>query len=184
MYLNFRPTDYIYHAWGIELKNKLKLNINIKIKALAIYQVIGGVMGIISIVIEIVAHPDWLFGITGLLYLLATILFSFSVYCAYQLVKSKESGIYYSRINQCIQLLAFAVLGYGYSFASGLKLVLGIDMTNERSIFMTYSLSDWRFMINSDNDSTYWGVNVIALALLVLIENTAAQMDKHDAAVI
>jgi len=162
----------------------LRLNVDIKIKALAIYQAFGGTVGIFSIIIEVVKYPNRLLGIMGLLYLLATLLFAFSLYCAYQLVRSQESGIYYSRISQCLQLFVFAALGYGYSFASGLKLAVGIDITNGQSLFITHSLSDWRFMINSDNGSTYLGINVIALALLVLIENTEAQMKKHDATVV
>lgn len=143
---------------------------NLSTKLLAGYQVLGGLIGITSTINEILSNPDRLFGLLGLLYVIAIFLFSFSIYSGYKLINSEERGIYYSRINQSLQLIIFAILGYGYSFASGLKFVIGIDTTSETRIFYKYSLSTWRFMIGSDNDSSYLGINVVALILLIFIE--------------
>ena len=144
--------------------------INFSTKLLAGYQGLGGLVGIVLMINEISTNPNRLFGLLGLLYVIAFLLFSFSIYSGYKLLKSEELGIYYSRINQALQLIVFAVLGYGYSFAAGLKLVLGIDTTLEARIFYKYSFSDWRFMINSDNESSYLGINLVALVLLIFIE--------------
>lgn len=102
----------------------------LKLKLLAGYQILGGLVGILLMMAEVSVYPNRLIGLLGLLFMIAFFLFCFSIYSGYKLLKSYESGIHYSRINQAIQLIVFSVLGYGYSDGGRDETEIGIGVSN------------------------------------------------------
>jgi hypothetical protein len=122
-------------------------------------------------------------GLFGVLFLVAFLLYIFSIFAGYKLIKLDELGIHYSKINQLLQLIFFATLGCGYSFVSGFKFVIGIDATTDVRLFYRYSLSDWRFMINPSNESNYFGINIIALILVILLEKLFREINSQDSTI-
>lgn len=138
--------------------------------SLVVYQILGGILGLVFSFMELKGNLSYIAGLTGLLYALAGFLYSFSIFCGIKLITSFAEGISFSRYNQCLQLIVFAVFGYGYSYAAGFKFLIGFDATSELRLFYKYSLSDWRFMINSSSEASYIAINIMALAVILLIE--------------
>src|SRR4051794_7907039 len=107
-----------------KIKNK-----GTKLKVLGYYQIVGGIAGL-AITIYLIAQTATITGLILLLYLIALGLYSFSIYCGTQVLKSKKHSLNISLINQYLQLISFAILGYGFKYISGLLLSVGVDLTN------------------------------------------------------
>ncbi len=82
------------------------------------YQTIGGSIGVILTVYAILVTESYM-GITLLIYAFALLLFSYSIFCGVICVGNKESSLRHSLINQLIQCLGFAFLGFAFSYAAG-----------------------------------------------------------------
>ena len=102
----------------------------IKLKVLAWYQIVGGITGLL-LTIWLIAQTGQINGLILLVLLFATGLYSFSIYCGRLLMTDKYlTGFKLSLVNQAIQILQFAMLGYAFWYASGLMFTLGIKVNN------------------------------------------------------
>ena len=162
------------------MENILNNDIKSKIKGLAIYQIAGGIIGI-GLTIWLIAQTVTITGLVILIFILASGLYSFSIYCGRQLLKGKiKSGLKLSTINQALQLINFAILGFAFKFVAGLILSIGIDYTNDFNITFNFSLSEFQFNINSDKELVTVGFNLVAIYLVYLIDKIHQEIENSE----
>ena len=162
------------------MENILNNDIKSKIKWLAIYQIVGGIIGI-GLTIWLIAQTVTITGLVILFFILAAGLYSFSIYCGKQLLKGKiKSGLKLSIINQALQVINFAVLGYAFNFVAGLILSIGINYTNDFKITFNFSLSEFQFNINSDKELVTVGFNIVAIYLVYLIDRLQQDIENRE----
>jgi len=162
------------------MENILNNDIKSKIKGLAIYQIAGGIIGI-GLTIWLIAQTVTITGLVILVFILAAGLYSFSIYCGKQLIKGKiKSGLRLSTINQALQVINFAVLGFAFKFVAGVILFVGIDYTNDFNIIFNFSLSEFQFNINSHNELVTVGFNVVAIFLIYLIDKLQQEIENRE----
>jgi hypothetical protein len=148
-------------------------NIQPRLNALGIYQIIGGILGLIS--------SYWIaslsFSIFLLLDLLAALgLYGFSIYCGILLLKKHNSGLILSKINQLLQVVQFAMLGYGFTYVSGVSFLAGLDLTNGGVLAFNFGISNWRVAINSEPEILLVKLNLVAVFLIAAIDKWQKKM--------
>jgi len=164
----------------ILMENILNNDIKSKIKGLAIYQIAGGIIGI-GLTIWLIAQTVTITGLVILFFILAAGLYSFSIYCGQQLLKGQiKSGLKLSIINQALQVINFAVLGYAFKFVAGLILSIGINYTNDFKITFNFSLSEFQFNINSEKELVTVGFNVVAIYLVYFIDKLQQDIENRE----
>lgn len=162
------------------MENILNNDIKSKIKGLAIYQIAGGIIGI-GLTIWLIAQTVTITGLAILIFILAAGLYSFSIYCGQQLLIGKiKSGLKLSTINQALQVINFAVLGFAFKFVAGLIMSIGIDYTNDLNLTFNFSLSEFQFNINSDKELVTVGFNIAAIYLIYLIDKLQQEIEKRE----
>ena len=155
----------------------VKKNIKIKIYALAVYQILGGISGVISIIPLITESK---FGnVIILLYLIPFILYSFSIYSGILLFNNRKLKISYSFINQYLQLINFSILGYGFTYITGFYLSTGFDFTNSILLKFNFGLATWQINIGTDAEIIYLNLNLVALILIVFINNLKKRIKEN-----
>jgi hypothetical protein len=140
-----------------------------RIKIIGIYQIIGGLIGLIATIL-LLAKFGFINGSSFKMFLLFILLYSFSVFCGYLLIKKQfEKGLNYSIINQLIQVLSFSILGFSFKFYSGLFLSLGINLTTDTILTYNFGLTTWNFKLNSESGIIEISINLVALILINII---------------
>ena len=147
-----------------KIKNK-----DTKLKVLGYYQLIGGIAGL-ALTFYLITQTATITGLILILYLIALGLYSFSIYCGVQVLKNKKHSLHISLINQYLQLISFAMLGYGFKYVSGLLLSVGVDLTN--SLDMNFNMgimSSWEMNWNTNTDKIQLNLNLVALFFIIFI---------------
>lgn len=148
-----------------------------KVKGLGYYQIIGGVIGIIS-TIGLIAQVGTIKWLVVLLFLLAAGLYSFSIYCGQQLLKGRlKTALKLSTINQALQSINFAILGFAFKFIAGVTLLIGIDYTNDFNITFHFSLSQFQLNINNEKVLLTVGFNLVAVYLIYFIDKLQQKIE-------
>jgi hypothetical protein len=148
-----------------KIKNK-----DTKLKVLGYYQLIGGIAGLVT-TFYLIAQTATITGLILILYLIALGLYSFSIYCGIQILKNRKHSLDVSLINQYLQLISFAILGYGFKYVSGLLLSVGVDLTNSFDMkFNVGIMSTWEMNWNTDADKIEFNLNLVALFFIIFID--------------
>jgi hypothetical protein len=150
-----------------------------KLKALGIYQICGGALGI-ALTLYMFAGLIAIPGIWYLLIFIAFVLFGYSIFCGIILLKQVKKGLFYSQINQILQLFQFAVLGYAYLYVSGINLSVGLDLTRTFNLKAALNLSSWQFNVNAYDPDITISINLVALYLVAWINKTKATIRKEE----
>jgi hypothetical protein len=162
------------------MENNLNNDLKNKIKGLALYQIVGGIIGI-GLTIWLISKTVTITGLLILIFILATGLYSFSIYCGQQLLKGKiKYGLKLSTINQSLQVINFALLGFGFKFVAGLILSIGIDYTNDFNFTFNFSLSEFQFNINSERELVTVGFNIVAIYLVYFIDKLQQEIENRE----
>lgn len=150
----------------------------LKIKYLGFYQLIGGIVGILN-TIRFLPNFTQINGGIFLLLLAIFILYSFSIYCGYLLIKKQNSqGLNLSVYNQLIQIIGFGVLGYAFHFTAGIYGGIKLNLTNDTIASFMFGHSMARIDINNPNGFTEISINFIAIILLNLIFNLKNKVEN------
>ena len=161
------------------IKNLMK-SVENKIKYLGIYQLLGGVIGILN-TLRFLPNFEVING--GILTLLLIIfgLYSFSAFCGYLLIRKRYlNGLNLSIYNQLIQIIGFGVLGYAFHFTAGIYCGIKLSLTHDT--IMTFMLGHSAAMlnINSNPEFTELSINFIALILINFIFNIKTKLEKDS----
>ncbi len=140
-----------------------------QLKALAIYQIAGGILGL-GLTVVIISRLGTITGIILLILLFAIALYSFSIFCGVILSKNKKSALTYSLINQFLQLINFSIAGYGFQYIAGVYLSIGLDLTKSIIFQFNLGISAWRITINEDATTSFVNFNFVALFLIIFID--------------
>jgi len=150
-------------------------NLPPKLKALAIYQIIGGAAGLLS-TLWLFSTYSQLSALLLLLVFIAIALYGYSIYCGILLFKNTVQGLKLSKVNQLLQAVSFAVVGYAFQYVSGIHLSIGINLTEGFVFKFEISLSTWKINVNTGDPNLFIMVNVVALFLISFIDKMLKQL--------
>ena len=153
---------------------------NSKLKTLGIYQVIGGGIGTILILVGIL-NSQQLTGLVTLIYLFMFLFFAFSIFCGILCLKKTDNALRLSLINQIFQVIGFAMFGFAFQYAAGLYLTAGLDLTESLNFTFGAGVSKFDFNINNETQRLEVNFNFIALALIIFIERIKKQLKEEQA---
>lgn len=143
----------------------------LKIKYLGFYQLIGGIVGILNM-IRFIPNFTQINGNIFSLLMTIFLLYSFSIYCGYLLLKQRNiQGLNLSIYNQLIQIIGFGVLGYAFHYTAGIYCGFKLNLTNDTIATFMLGHSMARIDINGLERFTEISINFIAFVLLNLILN-------------
>lgn len=137
---------------------------------IACYQIIGGVAGILQIAVVtsvlIFAAPT---SLATLIFVVATILNSFSVYCGVVLLKGGYlKGFKVSIVNQAIQSISFVMYGYSYKFIAGVVIVVGLKIVDTAKPYFAFSWNPtWRITTTEQGKPFDIALNLVAVAFIL-----------------
>lgn len=149
-------------------------------KILCLYQIVGGVVGIVSISwLLLTIHIEELS-----LYLIITIailLYLYSILCGIMLIKNTNKGLRLSLINQLMQIICLSIIGFSYKYFSGLFISIGWGLDNS-SLLFNFGASSWELAFNDESVVSEVHINIIALFLVFFIDRllTKAINNKYS----
>ena len=149
-----------------------------KLKALGIYQIAGGIIGLL-LVFWIIAGLTTFSALLLLILAIAIVLYCYSIYCEILLLKNKISGLKHSLINQSFQLMNFAIAGFAFQYVSGAFLTIGLDLTNSFNFIFNVGISSWQININGDPEPFTINFNLVALFLIIFIEKLKKKVSQE-----
>ena len=161
-------------------KNNLMKSVESKIKYLGIYQLLGGIIGILN-ALRFLPSFEVINGAILVLLLIIFGLYSFSAFCGYLLIRERYlSGLNLSIYNQLIQIIGFGVIGYGFHFTAGIYFGIKLNLTHDTNITFMLGHSAALINLNSNPEFTELSINIIALILINFIFNWKTQVEKEN----
>lgn len=161
------------------MENNFSKDTASKLKALGIYQIAGGVIGLL-LTFWIIKGVTLFSGLLLLVLLVAIGLYSYSIYCGILLLKKKISGLRHSLINQVFQLVSFLIAGFAFQYISGIFISIGLDLTNSFNFIFNVGISSWQININGDAEPFLLNFNLVALILILFIEELRKKINKEE----
>lgn len=149
-----------------------------KLKVLAYYQIIGGIIGIGAIGYGLVMQP-----VTGgllLVFALACTLYVFSGWCGWILLKNTDKGLFFSLINQILQVIVFVFGAYAFKYVAGVSLLVALNLTEGHNLAFNFDLSSFQFNFNSQTEGILIGVNVVAFYLVYFISLARDKVKERE----
>ena len=157
----------------------LSSKLHLKLIYLGIYQIAGGCAGVLIVLLSLLIIPATN-GLAILLYLLMVLFFLFSIFCGILCIKSGDKALTYSLINQILQIIDIAILGYGFQYAAGVYLTAGIDLTEDFTFKFGLGISKLELNINSEPERLELRFNFVAFFILSFIGNLKKQIKKEE----
>ncbi|SDM35809.1 hypothetical protein SAMN05421823_112192 [Catalinimonas alkaloidigena] len=130
-------------------------------KALAYYQILGGVLGIGFMVGMVWGHGA-LSGGQWTILLIVSLMYAYSIGCGGVLFKNTGLGLKLSLVNQLFQVLHFALGGYAYRFVSGASLSIELNPEHWSTLGFGYALSTFQVNYQLETGSAVIGINLVA----------------------
>ena len=138
-----------------------------ELKALGIYQIIGGAIGIFASLFAIISSQSTLATYVALS---ANLVFAFSIVCGVWCVMEKAEAISLSLINQYLQTIGFSIMGLGFSYFSGVYFSIGLDLTNGFDFKLHIGFSQLYLNVNYNSQDLIVNINIVAIALINWID--------------
>lgn len=149
-----------------------------KINILAIYQIAGGILGII-LTAWVVLRGNVTVDQTALrVGLFAIGLFVFSILCGRLLLRKPRRGLILSIVNQVLQVVYFSFGAYGFQYVAGLRVGMGVDMIGGWIFKFRLAISSFQFNVNTDLGEKFIGINLVALFLIFWMEQLLEQVNE------
>lgn len=147
----------------------LSFDIEDRMRILGWYQIAGGVYGFYTLIVGLFREGP-LTGAKFLLYILAFLLFSFSIYCGNLLRKANIKGLSLSNWNQALQILQIRVWAISFVYFAGIRAGLGFDWDETFSTDFSISLSGISLRYNPEETSqlSIW-LNIVPILVLYWI---------------
>lgn len=147
---------------------------------LGLYQVIGGALGLVIILIGVFDSPPNQ-AVAVLLYLFILLFFAYSILCGILCLKLKKSALVHSLTNQILQLLAFAMMGFAFKYVAGLYLSIGLDLSESIKLTFGAGVSKFEINFNREADRLELDINLVALALIFWIDKLMKKIREEVA---
>ena len=149
---------------------------------IACYQIIGGIAGILQIAVVtsvlIFAAPT---SLATLIFVIATILNSFSIYCGIVLLRGRYlKGFKLSVINQAIQAVSFVMFGYSYNYIAGIVLLAGVKVAGTVEPYLSFSWRPtWRITTTEQGKPLDIALNLVAVAFILIMIMLRRRIKKN-----
>jgi hypothetical protein len=144
-------------------------------------QIVGGITGL-GLIAYLMLKTGAISGAVLLIFTIGIGIFGYSIYSGKRLLTdaTKNTAIILSVINQAIQVFQWSMLGYGFSYSSGVELILGVQ---EQTFCFNFAVitSTFEMSFNSNNDF-FIKVNLIAILLIVVLFNILNELKKEKTA--
>jgi hypothetical protein len=158
--------------------NHLPKGIIKKLRALAIYQIVGGLLGLITTTWIAIQFPTFTPFII-FLFAIAFGLYIFSLVSGWLLWNKYVAGVQCSLINQYLQIVQFAIGGFAYTYISGAYFSLGIDLTYSYRLLIDFGIiSTWQLKAFTQTQVVQLSFNFVAILLIVFL--THVKRDLED----
>jgi hypothetical protein len=152
---------------------------NFQLKAIALYQIVGGILGI-ALTIWVMFSGEMTVDLPALrMGLFAGGLFIFSILCGSMLFRNLRRGLVLSLINQVLQVIYFSFGAYGFQYVAGLRIGIGVDMVGGWIFKFRLALSSFHFSLGTDMGQKFIGVNLVALFLIFWLERLLEETKKQ-----
>jgi len=146
---------------------------------LGLYQIIGGCLGILIFVWEIL-HVSVISGPAVILILIAIAFFAYSIYTGSQCIKMTEKALMHSFINQGMQILSFNMVGYTFKYVAGFYVGLGIDLTSSFRFTYGAGISEINISLFQQTQNIQIGINIIAIIIFVLVDRLSQKVKDEQ----
>ena len=123
---------------------------NIQIKAIAIYQILGGVIGIALLVLVMFGGEVTVTQEVLRFSILAGLLYIFSILCGRMLFRNPRKGLRLSLVNQVLQVVYFSIGAWAFQYVAGLRIGVGGDLVGGWIFKFRLALSSFHFSAGSD----------------------------------
>ena len=141
-----------------------------KLKALGVYQVIFGLMGL-GVTFWLLIQTTFSSILLDILFTIPLALYSYSIYCGILLFQKQEAAFKHTAINQYLQLVSFSILGYAFKYVSGLMFTVGVDFIHSYVFDFHFGvMSTWNLQIATQSDEIVINFNLVAFALIIFID--------------
>jgi hypothetical protein len=147
---------------------------------LGIYQIAGGVLGIVFILWGIYASSFLAAGAL-LLYLFILLFFCYSIFCGILCVKAKKNALAYSLANQILQLLGFAMKGFAFKYIAGFFFSIGLDLTPDSfNVGFGAGISKFELNFNNEEERLEININLVALGFIYWIDKLMKRIKEES----
>ena len=158
--------------------NHLPKGIIKKLKALAIYQIIGGLLGLIITIWAVIEFTTFTPFII-LLFAIAFGLYIFSLLSGWLLWNQYTAGVKCSLINQYFQIVQFTIGGWAYTYISGGYFSLGVDLTYSYKLLIDFGIiSTWQLKAFTQTDVVQLSFNFVAILLIVFLTHVKRDLEE------
>nr|WP_315154383.1 hypothetical protein [uncultured Flavobacterium sp.] len=152
-----------------------------KINFIEIYQIIGGVFGLLFMSYMLfTSNLSKYQNLVGYISMLTPfIFFGFCIYSGIQLNKKNYvQGLKLVFISLLLQLFAFDIFGLYYSAINGIGIKVTLDLTKDVIVGFDFHPSHFLLALNSDIDIFILKINLITI-LMLFYTSTVFQKIKH-----
>lgn len=162
------------------MKKEIKLNRNDdkKLYLLGAYQIGGGIYGAILILFTLGNIEIFFLGKIAIT-IFGLILFLFSAYCGYLLIREKFlKGLNLSIFNNALQIIGFGITGYNFKFVSGFFAGLTLDLTNDVFAGLGFDFSIISLALGSSSESIFIHINIFAILVVLFIFKIKEKLER------
>jgi hypothetical protein len=157
--------------------NGKKINL-LLIRFIGVYQILFGLLGITFTVRE---GMDLILNYF-IFFIIFLSVFSFSIYCGVILLSRNLSrGLYFSSINQLLQIVQFSFVGTSIEYVAGIYFAIGFSNTPSFNLlykFTAYKSTCYFSFFGGGNEIKVM-INLIALLLVVYLYRMYLQSKKN-----
>jgi hypothetical protein len=157
----------------------LSFDLEDRMKTLGWYQIVGAVVGF-SLVAKQLMTVGGLTGGFFLAILIATALFSFSLYCGNLLRKANMKGLQLSVWNQALQVLQIGVSVITFEYYSGIKVAFGFNWDDVFKPDVRIELSGFYIRYGESISNLSIWINVIPLAIIYWINKIEYEIEARQ----
>jgi hypothetical protein len=145
---------------------------------LAIYQILGGLLGLFYVGTAI--SEIGLMNVSLNAYLIAGIsLYIYSIYCGIILLQRRVNSLEYSLVNQYLQLLSVAGSSIIFQFVAGFSMRIIFYLDGGFTTGINFSLSSVNLGFNLDNSSHGVGVNLVAGGIVFILHHQLIAISRE-----
>lgn len=158
-----------------DLEEEIRRKRNI-LKGIGILEIVGGITGI-GLIVWFLLQGFQMNSYSFIIFLIAIIFYSYSIFAGIILFKKNEKGISHSWIIQFIQIIGISFNGITYVFTSGGNLMLGYNWTENNLTFNLGIASEFDLSISQDINN-FIQINLIAIVFIYILDKTLKSINE------
>ena len=162
------------------MENSISNNVKSDLIKLGLYQICGGIVGILIIIFG-VYKTQQLPGMILLIYLFILLFYAYSIFCGTLCLKIKKNALVHSLINQILQVIGFAMMGFAFKYVAGFYVMIGLDLTNSINFNFGAGVSKFDFNFNNEHDRLEVDFNLVSFALIYWIDVLRKRINEEIA---